>query len=50
VLAPKSNKRSIETYAAEIFKNKKFATTLYACRRFADAIPSPQLPSLDGLN
>jgi len=50
VLAPKSSKRSIETYAAEVFKNEKFATTLYACRKFADAIPTRSLPSLDGLN
>lgn len=49
-LAPKSSKRSIETFATEIFKNEKFATTLYACRKFADAIPSQQLPSLNGLN
>lgn len=50
VLAPKSRKGSIENYAAEIFKNGKFTTTLYACRKFADAIPSRQLSLLDGLN
>ncbi|MBL9094625.1 MAG: hypothetical protein JNL96_25615 [Planctomycetaceae bacterium] len=49
-LAPKSSKRSIEGYAADIFENEKFKTTLYACRRFGETIRPRELSSLDGLN
>ena len=49
-LAPKSSKRSIEGYAVDVFKNDKFKTTLYACRKFAEAISRSELRKLHGLN
>lgn len=49
-LAPKSSKRSIEGYAVDVFKNDKFKTTLYACRKFAEVISRSELRKLRGLN